>query len=216
MADMDDIIIRRELPQDYEAVESMTRQAFWNQHVPGCCEHYLAHVLRGHPDFIPQLDLVAEQAGEIVGNIMYTKAWLEDKQGSRKEILTFGPLSVAPHMQRRGIGKRLMAESFQIAAGLGYDAVVIFGHPGNYVSSGFQSCARYNITLGGSIPTAMLVKLLRPDALDGREWEYLESPAYAIEEAEAEAFDRRFPEKKKEFRPSQEEFYIYSHSTIQR
>ena len=171
-------------------------------------------MLRKHPDFIPQLDLVAERNGQIVGNIMYTKAWLEDEAGNRKKILTFGPLSVAPNAQRQGIGKRLMEESFRIALQMGYDAVVIFGHPGNYVSSGFRSCARYNISLNGIVPTAMLVRELRENALNGRKWNYLESSAYEISETDAEAFDLQFPPKEKAYRPSQEEFYIYCHSTM--
>ena len=145
---------------------------------------------------------------------MYTKAWLEDEAGNRKEILTFGPLSVAPDAQRQGIGKRLMEESFRIALQMGYDAVVIFGHPGNYVSSGFRSCARYNISLNGIVPTAMLARELREKALDGRAWNHQESSAYEIVEAEAEAFDFQFPPMEKAYRPSQEEFFIYCHSTM--
>lgn len=34
----------------------------------------------------------------------------------------------------------LMEHSFQEALALSYDAVVIFGSPVNYVSSGFKSC----------------------------------------------------------------------------
>lgn len=211
---MTDLIIRRERPEDYEAVETMTREAFWNHHAPGCNEHYLCHVLRTHPDFLPELDLVAELDGEIVGNIMYTKAWLEDAQGNRKEILTFGPLSVAPGLQRRGIGKKLMEESFWLAEEMGYEVVVIFGHPGNYVSSGFRSCARYNISLEGYLPTAMLARLLGGASLDGRAWNYLESKAFEIDEKDAESFDRRFPHKEKLELPCQEEFYIYSHSSL--
>ncbi len=52
--------LRREAPEDYRAVEEMTREAFWNVHVPGCCEHYLAHMLRKSAAFLPELDLVAE------------------------------------------------------------------------------------------------------------------------------------------------------------
>ncbi|MGN1015803.1 MAG: GNAT family N-acetyltransferase [Faecousia sp.] len=211
---MDNLRIRREKPGDYRAVEELTRDAFWNLQVPGCNEHYLAHVLRGHPDFIPELDLVAERDGRVVGNIMYTKAWLEDEAGNRKEILTFGPLSVAPECQRQGIGKQLMEASFRIAAELGYDTVVIFGHPGNYVSSGFKNCARYHISMEGIYPTAMLVRPLRENALDGRAWSYRESNAYEIDDQEAEEFDRGFEPREKAYRASQEEFFIYSHSTV--
>lgn len=211
---MEAVRIRRERPEDYKAVEKLTRDAFWNQHVPGCNEHYLAHVLRGHPDFIPELDLVAERDGRVVGNIMYTKAWLEDEAGNRKEILTFGPLSVAPEAQRQGIGKQLMETSFCVAAELGYDTVVIFGHPGNYISSGFKHCARYRISLEGIYPTAMLVRSLRENALDGRAWNYRESDAYRIDDRAAEEFDRGFEFREKGYQLSQEEFFIYSHSTV--
>lgn len=211
---MDKLIIRKEQPRDYPAVEAMTREAFWNHHVPGCCEHYLCHVLRTSPDFIPELDLVAELEGQIVGNIMYTKAWLEDGEGNRKEILTFGPLSVHPKYQRRGIGKGLMEQSFEIAEKLGYDLVVILGHPGNYVSSGFRSCARYHISMNGFVPTAMLARVLGETPPDGRDWNYIESKAYEVDEEAAEAFDRSFPPKEKAWQPSQEEFFIYCHSSI--
>ena len=62
--------IRRETQEDYRRVEELTRRAFWNLYVPGCSEHYLAHILRDHADFIPELDLVAELEGSIIGNIM--------------------------------------------------------------------------------------------------------------------------------------------------
>ena len=46
----------------------------------GCEEHYLVHIMRFHEDFIPELDLVIEVEGQIIGNIMYTKAKLIDEK----------------------------------------------------------------------------------------------------------------------------------------
>ena len=43
-------------------MEALTRRAFWNMYEPGCTEHYVAHILRNHEDFVPELDLVAETA----------------------------------------------------------------------------------------------------------------------------------------------------------
>jgi len=57
---MFNITIRNETKDDFREVEILTRKAFWNVNVPGCDEHYLAHVLREHEDFIPELDLVAQ------------------------------------------------------------------------------------------------------------------------------------------------------------
>ena len=63
-------------------------------------------------------------------------------------------------------------------------------------------------------PAAMLVKELKERCLDGRKWYYVESNAYNIDEKAAEQFDLDFEKMEKKFRPSQEEFYIHSHSKI--
>lgn len=96
------IKIRNEEKADYEIVEKITREAFYNLYIPGCVEHYLVHIMRNHKDFIPELDFVLELNGNIIGNIMYTKAKLMDENGRMKEVLTFGPVSILPACQRRG------------------------------------------------------------------------------------------------------------------
>ncbi len=52
------IRIRNEEGKDYGKVEEIIREAFYNLYVPGCYEHYLAHVMRGHDDFLAELDFV--------------------------------------------------------------------------------------------------------------------------------------------------------------
>ncbi len=210
-----DFTIRNERFADYEAVEILTREAFWNVNVPGCNEHYLVHTMREHSDFVPELDFVLETGGEVVANIMYTKARLKDDAGNTKEILTFGPLSVLPAYQRLGLGKKLILHSFAKAEELGYDTIVIFGNPENYVSRGFKNGKHYNVSLeGGFFPVSLLVKELKPGALDGRHWVFEESSACEIDEAAAAAFDEEFEPKEKGYQPSQELFYIYSHSAV--
>lgn len=157
------ITIRNEQKTHWNAVEELTRRAFYNMYMPGCVEHYLVRHMRGHEDFIPELDFVLELDGEIIGNIMYTKARLVDETGTEKEILTFGPISVAPEHQRKGYGKLLIEHSSGAAKDMGYDTVVIFGSPANYVARGFEACKKHNVCLeGGKFPTAMLVKELIP------------------------------------------------------
>ncbi len=210
------IKIRNEEKTDFGIVEEITRKAFWNLYVPGCNEHYLVHVMRSHEDFLPELDLVIEVDGQVVGNIMYTKTKLIDESGEEKDILTFGPVCVLPEYQRMGYGKMLMEYSFERAAALGFDVIVIFGNPNNYVSRGFKSCKRFNVCLdNGTFPSAMMVKELIPDALDGRKWVYRQSPVFEIDEREAERFDEGLEYLEKKYQPSQEEFYIHSHSVIQ-
>lgn len=208
--------IRNERESDYKNVEDITRKAFYNVYVPGCMEHYLVHIMRGHEDFIPELDFVIEVDGQIVGNIMYTKSKLTDEGGTEKEIVTFGPVSILPKYQRKGYGKMLIEHSLKRAAELGYEAVVIMGSPANYVGSGFQCCRKYNVCVEkDKYPAAMLVKELKPGALDGRLWFYSDSPVMNVDEREAQAFDDGLEKMEKKWMPSQEAFYIMSHAFVE-
>lgn len=212
-----DYMIRLENPCDYRAVENLAREAFWNLSVPGCSEHYYVHVLRSHEDFIPELDFVLEKDGRIIGNIMYTKAKLVDEKGTEKCILSMGPLCIHPDHQRKGYGKALLLHTFEKAMKLGYDTVVNFGNPDNYVARGYKSCKKYNVCFEGDVyPAALLVKELKEGALDGRKWFYHPNNADAPcgDTDAVEAFDALFPPKEKKWQPSQEEFYIHSHSAI--
>lgn len=217
---MENLTIRSETEKDYKAVEILTREAFWNVYKPGADEHYFVHKMRSHPDFIPELAFVLEKNGEIIGNIMYTKAWLQDENGNKKEILSFGPLCVAPQYQRQKLGKLLIEHSFDAARKIGYDVNINFGNPGNYVSRGFVSCKKKNVSFiyEGNFPTALLVCELIPGALRDKKWIYIPSTAAdCCEDITAvEEFDRTFPPKEKKWMPSQEEFYIYSHSSVVR
>lgn len=210
------MIIRNEQKEDWEIVEKITRQAFYNLYVPGCGEHYLVHIMREHEDFIPELDFVIELNGNVIGNIMYTKAKLTDENGNEKNILTFGPVSILPAYQRMGYGKMLMEHSFQAAIQLGYDTIVIFGSPSNYVSRGFKCCKKYNVCIeNGKYPAAMMVKELIPHVLDGHKWFYQDSPVMAISEEEAERYDAALEPMEKRYLPSQDEFYIMSQAFIE-
>lgn len=210
------INIRNEKESDYKTVEEITREAFYNIYVPGCVEHYLVHIMRQHEDFIPELDFVIELDGRVIGNIMYTKSRLVDETGAQKDIITFGPVSIAPEYQRMGYGKKLMEYSFERARELGYDAIVIFGSPVNYVGRGFKSCKKYNICAeNGKYPTAMMAKELVHGALDGRKWIYHDSPVMAIDEEEARKYDDTLRKIERKHQPSQEEFYIMSNSYVE-
>jgi putative acetyltransferase len=212
---MKHIIIRNEKENEYRKVEEIHRRAFWNLNVPGCNEHYLSHILRGHEDFIHELDYVAELDGQVVANVMYTKSKLIDETGRVTNIITFGPVSVEPECQRLGIGKDLLEKTFLKAFEMGYKAIIIFGNPDNYVARGFKSCKKYNVCLEGDIfPAALLVKELQPGFFDGTKYYFHESPAFEINDKKAEEFDKTFEYIEKKFQPSQEEFYIHSHSVI--
>ena len=129
-----DILIRNELEKDFRQVEELTREAFWNLYVPGCNEHYLVHIMRNHPDFMPELDFVAIDGNDIIGNIMYSKSHVIDKKDSKHKVntITFGPLSILPKYQRKGVGSALIKHSIKNAYANNYKAIIIYGHPYNY------------------------------------------------------------------------------------
>ena len=60
----------------------------------------------------------------------------------------------------------------------------------------------------------MLVKELKSGTLDGRKWVYHDSDVMQLDEKEAELFDDGLEKMEKKYQPSQEEFYIHSHSFI--
>ena len=100
--------IRRERPADYAAVERLTREAFWNVYRPGCMEHYVVHVLRDDPAFVPELDLVLEREGQLIGHVLYMRAQLHTVDGCILPVMTFGPISIHPDFQGQGYGAQLL------------------------------------------------------------------------------------------------------------
>lgn len=202
-----DIKIRREEIKDFQAVESMTRDAFYNLYFPGCDEHYLAHTMRNHPDFIADLDYVAELDGRIVGMIMYTRSWLDRADGATLEIASFGPVCVAPDVQRMGIGKALIRHTLGLAKDSGIKAVAIMGDPHNYCVHGFRNGKDLGICDGdGRYPIGMLALELEKGALGGSSWKYRYSDAYRFDHEAAAAYDGSLPPKEKAVKPSQEIF----------
>ena len=197
-----ELTIRLETEKDRREVEELTRDAFWKEEYAresglGCNEHYLAHILRHSPDFLPALDFVAVTAdGRLAGNVMYTRGWVESPDGERHEVATFGPLSVRPEFQKRGVGSALMRHSLREAVRQGHGAVLFFGHPEYYPRFGFREAGEFGITTGDgkNFPAFMGMELV-PGSLAGVTGRFVGSPVYDVDNAKAKEFDRQFPAK---------------------
>lgn len=113
------IIIRLENEKDYHEVENLTREAFWDLYQPGCTEHLIVHNIRKGSSFIPELDFVALSDDKIVGNIIYSKSTVVDKDNHKHGVITFGPISVLPSFQKQGIGSALIAHTKKLAQAMG-------------------------------------------------------------------------------------------------
>lgn len=202
------IQIRKEQPTDFRRVEELTREAFWDVYVPGASEHFLIHNLRRSSDFIPELSLVAEIDGRIVGHIAYCQSYILHDDGLRTPSLVFGPLSVLPEFQSQGVGGTLVRASFEKARELGHDIVCIMGDPRYYRRFGFRCAECYGLSLpDGRFAAAMMALELQQGALAGKDGRVFDSEAYAVDDQAAfEAFDATFPEKAKGYKPSQDFF----------
>ncbi len=190
--------LRTEQPADYRETENVTREAFWNLYSPGCCEHYLLHVMRDSPAFVPELDLVAERDGRIVGNVVSLRAVLHGDDGTVCEVLSLGPISVLPECQRQGIGGRLISWTRELARELGFRALLLCGDPDYYLYQGFVPAEMLGIrTADNMYAMALHVCELYDGALSGIRGRYVEDSIYDIDPSAAEAFDREFPAKGK-------------------
>ncbi|MCL2388378.1 MAG: N-acetyltransferase [Defluviitaleaceae bacterium] len=195
--------IRLEQPTDYYEIEELTRNTFWTHYwgegMTICDEHLLVHRLRKSPSFVPALDFVAEIDDKLVGHIIYSESKIKNDLSEEYVVLTFGPLSVLPEYQGRGIGKALMRHSFDAARQLGYPAVIIFGHPDYYPRVGFRRASEFGITAanGTAYDSLMVYPLYENEnALDGIHGRFILDPVYeSLTQADALEYDKRFPPK---------------------
>lgn len=204
---MEDFLIRQERPEEYRRVENLVREAFWNVYHPGCTEHYILHCFRSKPEFIPELDLVMERDGRLIGQVMYVHSQICTPEGKEIPTLTFGPVSILPGYQRQGYGKQLVDASCSAAAKLGAGAVLITGNPAFYGKSGFVQGKKIGIRYKDD-PDAdyFLVRELKPGYLHGVNGTFSDPEGYLAADRNPEAFeayDRTFPQKEKKVLPGQ-------------
>lgn len=140
--------IRKETPNDYPAVYLVIKSAFESaEHADGN-EQDLVVALRKGKAYIPELSIVAEIEGKIVGHIMFTKAIIEDKT-----VLALAPLSVLPEYQRKGIGKALILEGHRIGKNLGYTHSIVLGSEEYYPKTGYIPAEQLGIKAPFDVPS---------------------------------------------------------------
>ena len=65
--------------------------------------------------------------------------------GETLPVLSFGPLSVLPQWQGKGVGSALVRHSLKRASELGFPAVLIYGDPAFYSRLGFLAAEAVGI-----------------------------------------------------------------------
>lgn len=200
----DIITIRKEKETEYHKTEEVALRAFWNKHHLGCNEHLLVHKLRDSDVYLPELSRVAVAGDEIVGVICFARATLKN-QDQVKEVLTFGPLCVAPEWQGCGVGGLLLEETLALAKEAGYEGILILGDPDYYPLHGFQTCDHFGITTadGKNFDAFMGIELVK-GALSGFGGRLIEPEVFEdLPEEENEVFTRQFDAPAKQKYPCQ-------------
>ena len=159
---MQPIKVRAEVADDYRAIDVVNLSAF-----EGEAEAQLVDELRKSGGFIPDLSLVAELNGRVVGHVVLSKVKLKTRQGS-SEILALGPMSVVPSQSHRGIGSELIEAAIARAKPLCYSAIVVAGYPEYYQRFGFKPAREWGLSSNLSVPEDALTAMeLEDGALTG-------------------------------------------------
>lgn len=204
---MNNYTIRLEEKKDYRAVENLVRESFWNVYRPGCSEHYVIHVLRDDPAFIPKLDFVMEQDGKLIGQNMFMKTVIEADDGRTIDVLTMGPIGITPELKRKGYGKALLDYCLEKAKEMGFGAVLFEGNIDFYRNCGFDYASKFEIRYHdlpeGADSSFFLCKELVPGYLDDVTGVYQTPQGYYVKDEDVEEFDKQFPPKEKKKLPGQ-------------
>ena len=192
------IILREENKSDYFETENLTREAFWNKYKPGCDEHFILNKLRQRESFIKELTYVAILENKIIGNIVYSKVFQKGKISN--EIISFGPISVLPEYQKRGVGSLLINTTVEKAINLGYKAIIITGNKNYYKRFGFKTAFDYDIHLEGNKmddkAEYFMVKELEEDILKKCPGVFnFDEIFFHYPKDEFEEYDKKFPKK---------------------
>ena len=135
------MIVRPETDADRQAIDRVVREAFGSD-----AEPLLVERIRSSGLYEPELAMVAEHEGEVVGHVMISGATLQSDDGDHP-IVMLSPLAVDPAQQGIGIGGALVREVTRRAGELGHPFVVLEGSPRYYARLGFEPASRYGVVM---------------------------------------------------------------------
>lgn len=126
------ITIRKEHPNDIQAIHDATVAAFLNAPHTGHTEQFIVKALREAG--VLSISLVAEFESQIVGHIALSPVTISD---GATDWYGLGPISVIPEYQGKGVGSALMNEAIATLKTLNANGCVLLGDPNYYQRFGF-------------------------------------------------------------------------------
>lgn len=133
------MIIRSENSADTTAIAGVLGRSFAVE--PEVVK--LVDLIRDSAGYVPDLALVAEEDGSVIGFVMLSVVTIRGEQDH--EVLSLAPLGVDPTHQRRGVGSALTLEALARADGRTQPLVVLEGIPDYYPRFGFESAVALGI-----------------------------------------------------------------------
>lgn len=159
-------MIRPAAPADIPAIRQVVTAAFGQAE-----EADLVERLRADGD--ARVELVAEEAGDITGHILFSRLGIGPIEGA-----ALAPLAVAPAQQRRGIGAALTRAGIDRCRELGIPAVIVLGHADYYPRFGFSAALAAPLEAPFSGPSFMALELVPGALAAGGRVRY--APAFGI------------------------------------
>ncbi|MEU5910769.1 N-acetyltransferase [Micromonospora sp. NPDC047527] len=138
--------LRPEDPADTGSVRRVLAAAFARPDVSTPPEVALVDELRDTEAWLPELAMVAEYGGEVVGYALLTRVRVRPDRGGDGSALALGPVAVAPHRQRVGHGTAVVQAALDAATELGERMVVVLGAPAFYRRFGFGPAGELGLT----------------------------------------------------------------------
>ena len=158
-----EIEIRKELPQDYQEVHAVHKEAFGQED-----EAFLVERIRESANHQTELSLVAIEDSRIVGHILFSIISIEGTDCPDRISLALAPMAVIPEYQKEGVGKALVREGLKRAKELGFESVIVVGHPEYYPRFGFLPAEDFDISPPFEVPSeAFMAMELKEGALSG-------------------------------------------------
>ena len=133
----------------------------------------LVEEIRSKEYYLPELELLMIEDGEVIGYVMFSRFHIEGKYEDRLVLLS--PAAVKTSCQRQGISRELIEYGLKKAAEMGFTAAMVEGNPANYRARGFQTSANFGIVAGPNIHLphvdCLMVAELIPGGLEGMQGE---------------------------------------------